>query len=240
MSASGSRAFDDGGVSPETAAGVYDRIGRFQDTQSPFERPALDRLIACCRFDIATSVFELGCGTGTLAHRLLSDHLPPQSTYLGVDVSSQMVKLASRRIATFADRARVVHTDGRLPLPARDRSADRFIAAYVFDLLSHDYATQLIDEAHRLLIPGGLACLASLTTGQSTLARLISRSWHGIWRVAPRLVLCNNSPTARDPLDHPRDQSFAHTGTTITTTAMATCAYDQIDQARAELNEVSK
>ena len=188
MSADGSRGFDDGGLSPETAARVYDKIGRFQDTQSPFERPALDRLIACCRFDTATSVFELGCGTGTLAHRLLADHLPPQSTYLGVDVSSRMVKLASKRIAPFADRARVVHTDGRLPLPAPDCSADRFIAAYVFDLLPHDYATQLIDEAHRLLAPGGLACLASLTSGQSTLARLVSRSWHGIWRVAPRLI----------------------------------------------------
>ena len=188
MSADGSQAFDDGGLSPQVAARVYDRIGRLQDTQSPFERPALDRLIAGGRFDTATSVFELGCGTGTLAHRLLSDHLPGQSTYVGVDVSSRMVKLASRRVATFADRARVVHTDGRLPLRAPDRSADRFIAAYVLDLLPHDYATQLIDEAHRVLIPGGLACLASLTTGESKLARLISRGWHGIWRVVPRLV----------------------------------------------------
>ena len=188
MSGNGPRGFDDGGLSPETAARVYDKIGRLQDTQSPFERPALDRLITLGRFDTATSVFELGCGTGSLAHRLLSDRLPPQSTYLGVDVSTRMVTLARRRIAPFADRTRIVHTDGRLPLPAADRSADRFIAAYVFDLLPHDYATRLIDEAHRLLVPGGLACLASLTTGQSTLARLVSRSWHGIWRVAPRLV----------------------------------------------------
>ena len=179
---------DDGGLSPEIAARVYDKIGRLQDTQGPFERPALDRLIADGRFDTATSVFELGCGTGSMAHRLLSDHLPPQSTYLGVDVSPRMVELTSARIADFADRARVTHTDGRLPLPAADHSADRFVAAYVFDLLPHHYATRVIDEAHRLLIPGGLACLASLTHGQSTLARLVSRSWQRIWRVSPRLV----------------------------------------------------
>ncbi len=187
-SANPSRALDAGGLSPQTAARVYDRIGRLQDTQSPFERPAVDRLIALGHFDTATSVFELGCGTGALAHRLLSDHLPPQSTYLGVDVSSRMITLASRRIATFAGRAKVVHVDGRLPMPGADHSADRFVAAYVFDLLPYDYAAQLIDEAHRLLIPGGVACLVSLTTGQSIPARLISRSWHEIWRRAPRLV----------------------------------------------------
>ena len=179
---------DGGGLSPEIAARVYDRIGRLQDTQSPFERPALDRLIAAGHFETATSVFELGPGTGSLAHRLLSDHLPPTCTYLGVDVSTRMVELARRRIAAFADRARVIHTDGTLPLPAADRSADRFIAAYVFDLLQHDYAARVIDEVHRVLIPGGVACLTSLTNGQSALARLFSHGWHGIWRVAPRLV----------------------------------------------------
>ena len=179
---------DGGGLSPRTAARVYDRIGRFQDTQNAFERPALDRLIAAGRFETATSVFELGPGTGSLAQRLLSDHLAPTCTYLGVDVSTRMVELARRRLAAFADRARIIHSDGTLPLPAADRSADRLIAAYVFDLLRHDYAAQVIDEAHRLLIPGGLACLTSLTNGQSTRARLISRSWHGISRVAPRLV----------------------------------------------------
>jgi ubiquinone/menaquinone biosynthesis C-methylase UbiE len=177
-----------GGLSPEIAARVYDRIGRFQDTQNPFERPALDRLIATARLETATSVFELGPGTGSLAQRLLSDHLGPTCTYLGVDVSTRMVKLARQRLATFADRARVVHGDGTLPLPAPDRSADRFIAAYVFDLLQPDYAAKVLDEAHRLLVPGGLACLASLTNGQSTVSRLISRGWQGISRVAPRLV----------------------------------------------------
>jgi hypothetical protein len=43
-------------------------------------------------------------------------------------------------------------------------------------------------ESLRLLIPGGLACLVSLTHGRSTLARLVSRSWQRIWRLSPRLV----------------------------------------------------
>jgi hypothetical protein len=35
-------------------------------------------------------------------------------------------------------------------------------------------------------------------------------------------------------------ESFARTGETMTTAAIATYAYDQIDQARTELNAVSK
>jgi hypothetical protein len=35
-------------------------------------------------------------------------------------------------------------------------------------------------------------------------------------------------------------ESLAHKGETTTTTAVATYAYDQIDQARTELNAVSK
>jgi hypothetical protein len=44
----------------------------------------------------------------------------------------------------------------------------------------------------------------------------------------------------RDVLGDQTYESLAHKGETMTTTAMATYAYDQIDQARAELNTVSK
>ena len=43
----------------------------------------------------------------------------------------------------------------------------------------------------------------------------------------------------RDVLGDPAYESLAHKGETMTTAAMATNAYDQIDQARAELNAVS-
>jgi len=44
----------------------------------------------------------------------------------------------------------------------------------------------------------------------------------------------------RDVLGEATYESLAHKGETMTTAAMATYAYDQIDQARAELNAVSK
>ena len=44
----------------------------------------------------------------------------------------------------------------------------------------------------------------------------------------------------RDVLGEKTYESLAHKGETMTTAAMATYAYDQIDQARTELNAVSK
>jgi hypothetical protein len=44
----------------------------------------------------------------------------------------------------------------------------------------------------------------------------------------------------RDVLGDQTYESFARAGATMTTAATATYAYDQIDQARAELNAVSK
>jgi hypothetical protein len=44
----------------------------------------------------------------------------------------------------------------------------------------------------------------------------------------------------REVLGDQTYQSLAHKGETMTTTEMVTYAYDQIDQARAELNAVSK
>jgi hypothetical protein len=44
----------------------------------------------------------------------------------------------------------------------------------------------------------------------------------------------------RDVLGDPAYESLAHAGEKMTTAAMATYAYDQIDQARTELNAVSE
>ncbi|HEV2368904.1 MAG TPA: class I SAM-dependent methyltransferase, partial [Acidimicrobiales bacterium] len=144
-----------GGLPPSVAATVYDRIGRFQNTQAPIERAAVERLITAGALHDAGAVFELGCGTGKLARRLLAEVLPGTATYLGGDVSPRMVALARRQVAPWSSRAEVVQLDGTLPLPGSDRSVNRFIAAYVFDLLEHDYAKGVLRDAHRLLAEGG-------------------------------------------------------------------------------------
>ncbi len=57
----------------EDAKRFYDRIGAWQDAQI-YERSALEHLVAHSDFEHASSVFELGCGTGRLAECLFKKH----------------------------------------------------------------------------------------------------------------------------------------------------------------------
>ncbi|MGH9129266.1 MAG: class I SAM-dependent methyltransferase [Acidimicrobiales bacterium] len=166
---------------------VYDRIGRAQDWQAFYEDRAVDRLLAHSELGSASSVFELGCGTGRLAARLMG-LLGPDASYRGVDLSPVMVSLARARLAGWPDRARVALVDGSLPLPCATGSVERFVSSFVLDLLASDHARAVLAEARRILAPDGLACLASLAPGVSRAERAVSRAWMAAWERAPSLV----------------------------------------------------
>ncbi len=175
-------------LTPMQAARAYDRIGRFQDWQAFYEGPAVYDLIVHLHLDAATGVFELGCGTGALAARLLAEQLPADATYLGVDVSPHMVRLSRERLHWWAGRARVEPTDGSLPLSGADGAYSHVLAVHVFDLLPEEYARAVLHETARLLRPGGRMGLVSLTRGHSRASHLVGTTWGALWELAPRLT----------------------------------------------------
>ncbi len=134
-------------------------------------------------------MFELGCGTGRFAAALLAAELSDVARYLGVDVSPKMVRVASSRLRPWAPRAEVRLLDPpALTLPRANAPFDRFVAAYVFDLLPEADARALIDEAHRMLVSGGLLALVSLTNGATPTSRLVAAGWGAVARRWPGLV----------------------------------------------------
>lgn len=153
-----------------------------------YEDPAVEDLVANAAFSEASAVFEFGCGTGRLARRLLEDHLPEISFYQGLDLSSTMVGLARERLIGWRERAGVWLSDGSASLPASDGEFDRFLSVYVFDLLDPGYARTVLDEAHRVLKPGGRLCLVSLTHGMTPLSRLVTWTWKQLYSLRPRIV----------------------------------------------------
>jgi len=175
-------------LSSKELRAFYDRFGIKQDWQRFYEGPAMRELIAHARLYAAKSVFELGFGTGAFALELLQKHLPKSATYTGVDISSTMYGIAEKRLARFAGRARIELTDGSLVFDFPDAEFDRFFANYVLDLLPPDDISSVINEAHRLLKPGGLMCLLSLTHGTGPLSRAIIRAWSRLFRLSPGLV----------------------------------------------------
>jgi len=81
-----------------------------------------------------------------------------------------------------------VQTQSSTSIPALDLSCDRVIANYVLDLLPAAHIADFVREAHRVLVPGGLLCLVSLTEGQTWLPRAVSAIWTAAHRIYPRLV----------------------------------------------------
>jgi len=172
----------------QQAQAFYDRFGSKQDAQAFYEDAALDDLVAHAAFEQASSVFELAGGTGRFAQRLLSRHLPATATYLGIDLSSTMIGLATRRIAPYADRAKVMQSDGAMQFPLPDHSVDRVVCVYLFDILPEDDVRQAIAEAHRVLKPGGKLCVASLTEGVTVVSRIVSAIWSRAFHMHASLV----------------------------------------------------
>ncbi len=122
-------------LKPPEAKIFYDQFGAKQDTQSFYEDPALDDLIAHAHFDEAEHIFEFGCGTGRFAARLLKEYLPATAGYQGVDLSPTMVKLAKERLSPYTARAQVSQSAGSVTFPLPDHSVDRVLSTYVLDLL---------------------------------------------------------------------------------------------------------
>jgi len=175
-------------LSHEQARAFYDRFGAKQDLQRLYEDPALDVLLDRGDFGSAAAVVELGCGTGRLAEGLLRNRLSPRATYLGFDISDTMVELARRRLRPWADRADVRRSEGELVLPIADHGCDRFVSTYVLDLLDEDDIQTALDDARRVLAPGGKLCLASLTTGTTRWSRIVGRTWSAVHARRPMWV----------------------------------------------------
>jgi len=175
-------------LSHDEARAFYDRFGAKQDLQRVYEDPAIAKLLAHAGFRQASSVVELGCGTGRLAERILREWLPPDATYVGLDVSETMVGLARGRLRPWATRARVERTDGSVRLALPDERFDRFLSTYVIDLLPEEEIAVVLTEARRLLTRGGLLCLASLTYGETALSRAVSALWTRVHARRPALL----------------------------------------------------
>lgn len=175
-------------LSRQQVRGFYDRIGQWQDTQAFYEASALDVIAVHGAFEEAQAVFEVGCGTGRFAEQLLRDQCPPETQYVGVDLSATMVQITRDRLDAYADRATVIQTDGTFSYDVLSGSQDRVVATYLLDLLSTQDMHSFLDEAHRLLSSSGRLCLASLTEGRSPLGRAVSSVWKAVHTVRPQWI----------------------------------------------------
>ena len=175
-------------LSHQQARKFYDNFGKKQDWQGFYEDIATDALIRNGELDSAVRVFEFGCGTGRFGEKLIANHLPAHAKYVGIDISDTMVGLARDRLARFGHRAEVHRVDGSPALDFEAESFDRFVSTYVFDLLAIEDIHRVLQEAWRILVPGGLIGLTSLTHGFTLPSRILEKIWMTLFSIRPMLV----------------------------------------------------
>jgi hypothetical protein len=118
-------------------------------------------------------------------------------------------------------------------------------AVYGDPLAALDYVTLAIRTFHDSGNTAGMrATLSMLAAVFDRLGRYESAATMAGFAVIPYTAMLAEFNTLiahlREVLGDQTYESLARKGETMTTAAMATYAYDQIDQARAELNAVSK
>ena len=134
------------------AAPLYD----LQFLQQWVYRPAHDEVIAQLREAGSQKIADIACGTGILSDRIERE-LHPEAIY-GVDMSDGMLAQAKARSSDVQWREGPAEH-----LPFEDGVLDAVVTTSAFHFFDQPAALR---EFHRVLAPGGLAAVATLSPRQ--------------------------------------------------------------------------
>jgi ubiquinone/menaquinone biosynthesis C-methylase UbiE len=122
-------------------------------------RPAHDEVVAQLRDHRSARVADIACGTGILADRIQHD-LHPAEVY-GVDMSEGMLKQAQSRSSDVDWRRGPAEQ-----LPFDDDALDAVVTTSAFHFFDQPAALR---EFHRVLAPGGLVAVSTMSARQQFL-----------------------------------------------------------------------
>ena len=116
-------------------------------------RPAQDEVVAKLRAAGSQRVADIACGTGILAARIQNELNPPE--VYGVDMSDGMLEQAKIR----SGKVRWMKGPAER-LPFKDGALDAVVTTSAFHFFDQPAAMR---EFHRVLSPGGLVAVATIT-----------------------------------------------------------------------------
>lgn len=133
------------------------------------------------------TVLDLGCGRGAVL--LAAAKRLPRGRAIGVDLwqadqtdNSQQATLANAAAEGVADRIEV-HTADMTALPLADESVDVIVSNLaIHNIGGHAGRRQALDEAVRVLRPGGRLAIADLWETRQHAARLRELGWRNVRR----------------------------------------------------------
>ena len=130
-------------------------------------RPAHDEVVAQLRDHQSARVLDIACGTGILADRIQRELRPAQ--VFGVDMSEGMLSQARSRSSAVQWLRGPAEQ-----LPFDDGALDAVVTTSAFHFFDQPAALR---EFHRVLAPGGLAAVSTLSARHSLLQGPPSTKW---------------------------------------------------------------
>ena len=141
----------------ESVARVFDNM---LERSVPFYKECQKMVVdLTCQFhQPETSVYDLGCSTGTLLKQL-AQALPKKSRALlvGLDNSAPMLKKAQRKLKDYRDRCELIEADLEGNFTIEQASA--VILNYTLQFVPPRRRVALLRKIHRGLVPGGCLIL---------------------------------------------------------------------------------
>jgi ubiquinone/menaquinone biosynthesis C-methylase UbiE len=132
---------------------LYDPVLRLTTRERSFKH----RLLEQASLRDGLEVLDLGCGTGTLA--VWAKRSVPGARVAGLDGHPKV--LARARAKASRERLEIdFHQGLSYELPYSDQSFDRVLSSLFFHHLRDADKARTLDEAHRILRPGGQLHLA--------------------------------------------------------------------------------
>ena len=119
-------------------------------------QPPQDEVITALRAHQSRLVADIACGTGILARRI-ADELLPEEVY-GIDMSDGMLAQARRRSSSVSWKKGPAEQ-----LPFDDDFLDAVVTTSAFHFFDQPAALR---EFHRVLAPGGLVAVATISPRQ--------------------------------------------------------------------------
>jgi arsenite methyltransferase len=133
------------------------------------------------------TVLDMGCGRGAVL--LAAAKRLPRGLAVGVDLwqadqtdNSPSATLTNAKLEDVADRIEL-HTADMTALPFDDNSVDVIVSSLaIHNIPSHDGRRKALNEAMRVLRPGGRLAIADLWETRQHAAHLRERGWRNVRR----------------------------------------------------------
>lgn len=160
----------------------YSKVYWFYDLWSDLtESKAAQWLINHAAIHDGMAILDVGTGTAKILKRVVKRN--PNGSNVGIDLSPDMLKQAEKNLESTRGNYELIEANA-YDLPFPDERFDVILVNYVLDLLPEEDYRDLLAEFARVLKPGGLLLLSTMTFGRSR----ITRFWDWVAKTFPGLL----------------------------------------------------